>query len=285
MMIRSTIGMLLLMAAVLPAEDYKKAVLNKECPYPERTKEELDAVGAFKRPKGKLKPIYIVLASSKKDHGPETHDYTFFQKRWQELLSLARNVTVDTSNIWPSDAQYAKADVVVFCCRPKVNSVEVERLNRYLRNGGGAVFIHIGLLGDSKGEQRKNVGLCWEGKCRYRHGKMVMDCTQSSHPITKGFGKVKFYDETYWALKGDLNDIEVIGTAMEGPEGAQKAEPQMWVRSVGKGLVFTNILGHYSWTFDDPLFRILTLRGIAWVADDNINRFQKLYTLGAHYKE
>ena len=53
---------------------------------------------------------------------------------------------------------------------------------------------------------------------------MVMDCTQSSHPITQGFGKVQFYDETYWALNGDPKDIEVIGTAMEGPKDAKKAE-------------------------------------------------------------
>ena len=57
------------------------------------------------------------------------------------------------------------------------------------------------------------------------------------------------------------------------------------VLKVGKGRIYTNILGHFSWSFDDPLFRILVLRGIAWTAKSDINRFHNLYTIGAHYKE
>ena len=30
--------------------------------------------------------------------------------------------------------------------------------------------------------------------------------------------------------------------------------------------------GHYSWTFDDPLLRILLLRGIAWTANEPLKR-------------
>ena len=31
--------------------------------------------------------------------------------------------------------------------------------------------------------------------------------------------------------------------------------------------MFVSIPGHYSWTFDDPLFRVLLLRGIAWTRE------------------
>ena len=41
--------------------------------------------------------------------------------------------------------------------------------------------------------------------------------------------------------------------------------------SVGSG-EFVSILGHYSWTFDDPLFRLLLLRGIAWSAGEDADR-------------
>ena len=40
----------------------------------------------------------------------------------------------------------------------------------------------------------------------------------------------------------------------------------MWTFQKGKGRVFASILGHYTWTLDDPLFRLLVLRGIAWAA-------------------
>jgi hypothetical protein len=38
--------------------------------------------------------------------------------------------------------------------------------------------------------------------------------------------------------------------------------------------------GHYTWTFDDPLFRIL-LRGVCWTAREPVDRLSELATLGA----
>ena len=37
-----------------------------------------------------------------------------------------------------------------------------------------------------------------------------------------------------------------------------------WTRETGKGRSDVCILGHYNWSFNDPLFRALILRGIAW---------------------
>ena len=49
------------------------------------------------------------------------------------------------------------------------------------------------------------------------------------------------------------------------------------------------IPGHYSWTFDDPLFRVLLLRGIAWTAREPVDRFNDLVWPGAelakYYRE
>jgi type 1 glutamine amidotransferase len=45
--------------------------------------------------------------------------------------------------------------------------------------------------------------------------------------------------------------------------------------------VFVSIPGHYSWTFDDPLFRLLLLRGIAWSAGESVDRFNALALPGA----
>jgi type 1 glutamine amidotransferase len=59
------------------------------------------------------------------------------------------------------------------------------------------------------------------------------------------------------------------------------ATPQMWVRDHQPGRVFVSIPGHYSWTFDDPLFRVLLLRGIAWTANEPVDRFNELVFPGA----
>jgi type 1 glutamine amidotransferase len=69
----------------------------------------------------------------------------------------------------------------------------------------------------------------------------------------------------------------VLATSVE--EGAP--QPQLWTTEPGKGRVLVSIPGHYSWTFDDPLYRILVLRGIAWVTREPVDRFNDIVWLGA----
>jgi type 1 glutamine amidotransferase len=84
-------------------------------------------------------------------------------------------------------------------------------------------------------------------------------------------------DETYWAMVGSLDKKHVLGSAVE----EKAARPQMWSLERGRGRVFVSIPGHYSWTFDDPLFRILLLRAIAWSAKEPVDRFNDLVWPGA----
>ncbi len=58
-------------------------------------------------------------------------------------------------------------------------------------------------------------------------------------------------------------------------------QPLFWTREQGQGRVFVSIPGHYNWTFDDPLFRLLLLRGIAWTAHESVDRLNELITVGA----
>ena len=67
-----------------------------------------------------------------------------------------------------------------------------------------------------------------------------------------------------------------IGTGVEDGQ----PRPLFWARQAGKGRVFVSIPGHFTWTFDDPLFRVLILRGIAWTAGEPVDRFNELATLG-----
>ena len=75
---------------------------------------------------------------------------------------------------------------------------------------------------------------------------------------------------------GDAKDVHVLATAVE--EG--KPWPMLWTYEVGKGRVFCCVLGHYTWTFDDPLFRVLLLRGMAWAAKEPAPRFEELALKG-----
>ncbi len=88
-------------------------------------------------------------------------------------------------------------------------------------------------------------------------------------------------DESYWNLLGETASVSLIGTGLEDGQ----PRPLFWARQTGRGRVFVSIPGHFTWTFDDPLFRVLILRGIAWTANEPVDRFNELTTLGARISE
>ena len=90
-----------------------------------------------------------------------------------------------------------------------------------------------------------------------------------------------FEDESYWQLFGNPKKVNLLAS---GKEDGQN-QPLFWTLEPAKGRVFVSIPGHFAWTFDDPLFRILLLRGIAWTAREPVDRFNDLVVRGARIKE
>ena len=83
------------------------------------------------------------------------------------------------------------------------------------------------------------------------------------NPLTRDLpGSLAFLDEPYWPMVGDVGGISVLASA----EVDGKSRPLVWTTTRGPGRVFASIPGHYTWTLDDPLWRVLALRGIAWAA-------------------
>jgi len=212
------------------------------------------SAGSPKPPKGGTpNAMRIVLCDGPKDHGPGEHDYPLWKQRWSKLLALADGVTVETAHIWPGAEQFAKADVVAFfSANPGWNAGRAKELDAFLARGGGAVFLHYAVNGQKDVEALcQRIGLAWRGGAsKFRHGPL--DLKLHDHPLAKGFDRLGFVDESYWNLVGDAQDIQLLASGME--DGAP--QPLLWTRQQGKGRVFVSIPGHYSWTFDDPLFRL-----------------------------
>ena len=61
----------------------------------------------------------------------------------------------------------------------------------------------------------------------------------SPHEITRGFTHLKFRDETYWQLDGDISRVHVLADAVE--DGS--AQPLIWTKDQLNGRVFVCILG------------------------------------------
>ena len=253
-------------------------------PPPPRRRRELDAVLKGSVAVADPKKLRIVLAGGPKDHGPGEHDYPLWQKRWSSLLATDETLAVETTAGWPTSRQLETADVVVFYSNnPGWDAAKAEELDRFFARGGGVVLIHYAVDGhDAVEPLADRIGLAWKGgRSKFRHGPLDVDFSGSRHPITRGFERLQLVDESYWNLVGGPSRIDLLGSGVE--EG--KSQPLFWARQAGKGRAFVSIPGHFTWTFDDPLFRVLILRGMAWVAGEPVDRFNELATLGARIDE
>jgi type 1 glutamine amidotransferase len=260
---------------------------------------------------GELRQLHVVLLAFKKDHGKNEHDYPLWQKRWAPLLGAkeatkstetqvnlygpppaaspdlmagAPKVKVSTAWNWPSEEQFQSANLIVMfrsqCWSPKA----LKDMEAFLARGGGLVIIHMVIWQDSK-PLADMLGMAKGKGTRYRHGAVDLKIADPKHPITLGLPeRVHFMDETYYNFQGDASKVTVLATCDEQVGGKKRPEPMFWTHQRGKGRVFVCILGHFIWTFDDPYFRILLLRGMAWAAGESPYRFDPLVLRGAAVK-
>jgi type 1 glutamine amidotransferase len=220
--------------------------------------------------------LKILLVAGPQDHGPGEHDYPVWQRSWEKLLGAAQGVRVATATNWPDGGQWSETDLVVcYFWNHDWSEARYRDLDAFLARGGGAVFLHAAMIADRDPESLAGrLGLSAEPKrTRYRHGPLELRAVAPpEHPLTRGFRQARLIDETYWPLIGDPSRVEVLATAVE----EEKSWPMLWTYRPGKGRVFCSVLGHYTWTLEDPLFRILILRGMAWAAGEPADRFEPL---------
>jgi putative heme-binding domain-containing protein len=229
--------------------------------------------------RAKWKPLRILLSAGDKDHGIDEHDYPVWLQRWSKLLPLADGVKVTTCMGFPTAAQLDASDVTVFYSRNQGwNASAAALLDTYQKRGGGLVYIHFAIEGGKDVQPlAERAGLAFSFSA-FRHGPMDLVFPEQSHPITRGFSKVSFIDESYWKLHGDRKRLAVLATSEED----KAPQPQLWTLEREAGRVFGCIPGHYMWTFDDPLYRLLVLRGISWAARlEDVDRLSELSTIGA----
>ena len=91
----------------------------------------------------------------------------------------------------------------------------------------------------------------------------IAQLKRQGKPFRKEMAAVKDLPERIRKLdEKNQKDPNVIGS-----------EPMYWTYEYGKGRVFCCILGHYVWTYDDPYYELLLLRGMAWAAGEWVHRF------------
>jgi len=212
-------------------------------------------------------PIRIVLVASEQDHGKDQHDYPAWQKAWHPLLAKLPGTTVEDAWLWPGDAQFASADVIVFYFwNHDWSEAEYAQLDAYQARGGGIVILHSATIEDNAPQKlAERIGLGAQPQTvKYRHMPFDLRFVDRKHVITAGLPEtLPFIDEPYWPMIGDLTKVHVLANAVD-IDGEDR--PMVWTFERGNGWVFASIAGHYTWTLSDPVFRLMVLRGIAWAS-------------------
>ena len=300
MKLRSLLPFLAL-STVLMVQAFSSRVSAAEAP-PPRKRSEVESVLKLAPKPDAGKParlLRILLVAGPKDHGPGEHDYPAWQKQWAPLLAKADNVKVSTAFPWPQPQQWESADLVVFYLKTKWDAAQLADIKRLQDRGGGVVTIHWAIGCDQDWDSHvQRFGLSYKA-ASFRHGAVALKLSGPGHPIALGLPQtMAFVDEPYWPFIGDPSKVHVLATSDEkinrgddrhanpGDDTVQTI-PVFWTAEPAdsKGRVFVSIFGHYTWTFADPYFRLLLLRGMAWAARDNPYRFDRLAIEGVPLRD
>lgn len=238
-------------------------------PPPARTRREVEAVIGTESAKAvSQKPLTILLVRGEKPFSAIDHPYEKWSETWCKILESSANVTTAQAVEWPSDAQWNSADVVVlYFWRHEWSKAQLAQIDALLARGGGLVLLHSALITDGEAPEladRFGFGVTTQKRKFLHAGHDVTFNEPTRDPIVAGLSRLHVVDEAYWEMTKATAGVKVIATVAE--EG--KAWPAVWTKESGKGRVFGTVFGHYSWTLEDPLYRVMAFRGIAWAGRD-----------------
>jgi type 1 glutamine amidotransferase len=260
-----------------------------------------------------LRPLTILLAGGAKDHPPKSHSHDVLPKRWKVLLGGAglgdeavtnmyrpeveadlALITAGSARIkalstldWPTEEQFATADVIMLYQNPQCwkDARHLAQVEAFLNRGGGLVLSHY-VLWNASPALADLLGLAKGTDSQYKHKVITLKLPEPRHPIMHGLPDTfTIADECFWNLQGDRSKVSALATSDETVGDKVSPEPVIWAYERGKGRVVASTLGHFDWTFDDPFFRAILLRGIAWAAGDSPYRFDPLILRGIPLKD
>ena len=229
-------------------------------------------------------------------HRPGAHDYERVRDLMVGLLSKIPNATISTAYEFPSDHQFEQADLVcLYLHLPQLTPEQYQRLGAYLDRGGALVSIHESCIirpSNAGKTLAEYLGRAWnEGQSQW--GALFHDIQiDNQHPIFRNFPPtIQFVDEFYWNLHQHPKGVEVIATSPAGPDGDSKKPatseeldgqewPVVWTYLREQGRVFGTTIGHNTFSYYDPEFRLMLFRGMAWALNEDPAPFMPLVTDG-----
>ena len=205
------------------------------------------------------------------------HDPHEISEKTREALLLSDRFDVkicEDSFILESEKALARYDVIVMTMynahTPTISDQAKENLLDFVKGGKGFYVQHLASASFKEWDEfGKLCGRKWiMGKSG--HGPRSVfkaKIAKNEHPITKGMGDFKIFDELYSKLQGDT-DIQVLVSAYS--DWSEKEEPLVFVRPYGKGRSVHNALGHDFKAILNPGMQKLICRGVEWAATGKV---------------
>jgi type 1 glutamine amidotransferase len=144
---------------------------------------------------------------------------------------------------------------------------------RYVREGGGTVFIHAGASSFYGWNSYHQVGIGRWGK-ETKHGQQTIGKITGfvgNHPITKGLLDFYIFDEL-WEKTDIYPEAQPLAsvTATDLKDGHLINEKAVFINQTAKGRSFYTTLGHNERALLNSGLQTLLLRATQWVAHRNV---------------
>ena len=147
-----------------------------------------------------------------------------------------------------------------------VTDADLAPLDRFVRSGGGLLALHTAVICfDGAATWRELCGASWDWE-RSSHpplGPVAVTPTAAgrAHEVTRGVEAFTVEDEIY----GDLDVVGGLEPLLVADPGG-RAHPLVWARTVGRGRVVTDLLGHGPASFDAPAHRRILGGAAVWAS-------------------
>ncbi|MFC2123292.1 DUF6807 family protein [Bacteroidota bacterium] len=171
------------------------------------------------------------------------------------------DVIVSNWNTWPDNKQ-------------RISKEQENAFEKYINEGGGAVFIHAGASSFYEWEAYHKTGIGRWGDST-SHGKPTIGkiiSLNQDHPVTQGINEFFIMDEIW-----ENSDIHSSAQALTSIIATDEEDnhliegPSVFINQVGKGQSFYTILGHDERAFFNTGFQTLIKRGTEWAASGDVS--------------
>ncbi len=240
------------------------------------------------------KDVNILWLYGPEDHKGGEHDYIRIKELFVPMLKKIPRVSVDEAYQFPSQSQFDKADLLIqFLHLPQLTDKQLAGYQKFVDDGGAVVSIHESCIIrpiDRAQKLADCIGCSWKGNKESRWSKFSRNeplFLDTKHPVFAGLPKsMRFNDESYWNMI-QRDKVEVVGAVVTAANSEKQSFAEVlrskgirgqafWTYTSGKGRVFGTTTGHFTYTYHDPMYRLLLARGIAWALKEKPGAFMPI---------